>query len=93
MFAVQKQLQRYEAQSRRESRENRISQQEVAVMSASKSEEMMRAREREADRALKSAVEEIAMQLQRTDVSEDWRRTAMSRVLRTMEKQRNMLPA
>ena len=91
--AVQKQLQKYEAQSRRESMNNRLTQQEVAVMSASKSEEQMRAREREADRALKSAVEEIAMQLQRTDVSDDWRRTAMQRVLRTMEKQQKLLPA
>lgn len=91
--AVQKQLQRYEAQSRRESQQNRRTQEEVAVMSSAKSEEMMRAREREADRALKSAVEEIAMQLQRTDVSGDWRRTAMQRVLRSMEKTQMLLPA
>lgn len=91
--AVQKQLQRFEQQSRRESQENRRTQEEVAVMSASKSEEMMRAREREADRALRSAVEEISLQLQRTDVSDDWRRTAMQRVLRTVEKQQKLLPA
>ena len=91
--AVQKQLQRFEQQSRRESAKNRETQQEIAVMSASKSEEMMRAREREADRALKSAMEEIALQLQRPDVSEDWRRTAMQRVLRAMEKTQKLLPA
>jgi sugar diacid utilization regulator len=91
--AVQKQLHSYETQLRRESAANKRSQEEVAVTSASKSEEQMRAREREADRALKSAVEEISLQLQRTDVSDDWRRTAMQRVLRTVEKQQKLLPA
>ncbi len=91
--AVQKQLQRDEARSRRESEQNHRTQQEVAVTSAAKSQEMMRAREREADRALKSAVTEIALQLQRTDVSEEWRRTAMQRTLRDLEKTRKALPA
>lgn len=90
---VQKQLRTFEQQSRRESQQNRRTQEEVAVMSASKSEEMMRAREREADRALKSAVEEIALQLQRTDVSDEWRRSAMQRTLRSMEKTQKLLPA
>lgn len=89
--AVQKQLQRFDAQQKRESQTNRRTQEEVAKTSAANSEEQMRAREREAERIIKSSLEEIAVQINRSDVSPEWKAKIMQRVLAGMEKTQRLL--
>jgi hypothetical protein len=91
--AVKKQLQREEQRERRENEKNRRTQEEVAVMSAERSIEQFKAREREAERSVRSALDEIALQVGRDDVSDEWKVSIVQKLRKAVEKIERLLPA
>lgn len=91
--AVQKQLQRYETQLKRENLQNRQSQAEVARFSAEHSAEMQRAKERTAEQAIKSALDELAYQLSREDLTAEFKANVFQKVLRAVERTQKLISA
>lgn len=86
--SVQKQLQQYDKQMAETARR---SQEEIAVFSVERSPEMLRARERAAERNVTMSLEEIRKQITRDDVSAEWQKAQLRRMQREAANLAKML--